>query len=119
MDRNITIIGLVLTPSEKQQFSMSFRTVPGTIMVVWILGAKSSASSVSPLGDCLFFVHFADVEAVVPTAPSTGLVGSHLGIQFGASHCTADMDQSQGRAEERIEGKHLRSCKERWKEFFV
>lgn len=38
--------------------------------------------TVCPLGDCLFFMHFADQEAVVLPAPSTGLVGSHLGLLF-------------------------------------
>lgn len=35
------------------------------------------------LGDCLFLMHLADIEAVVvPTAPSTGLVGSHPHLLF-------------------------------------
>lgn len=116
MDRNITVIGLVLTPSENQQFSMSFRTIPGTIMVVWPLGAKSSASTWR-----------LPVFHALGRYRGSGTYCTQQGwwdlthtdcLQFGACHFREDMDQSQGRAEEKIEGKHLRTCKERWRELF-
>lgn len=72
-------------------------------MVVWNLEAKSRASTVCPLGDCLFFMHFADTETVVPTAPSTRLMGSHLSllcpvwsISFQTSHGSGP-GQSRGK----------------------
>lgn len=102
MDRNISILGLVLTPSENHQFSMSLRTAPGTIKVLWTLGAWSSARTVCPLEDCLFFVHSAGAEAVVLSAPSSGLVASHPGLLFPVwDRIILDKTWIRARAEQR------------------
>lgn len=121
MHRNITIIRSILTPSDHHQFFMSFRTVTGTIKAVWTSGAKSSEKTIfleNAYFSCTFFC-FANKEA-----QSIGLAISQLdllfpvwGISLQRRHCSTR--QSQGRVEERTEGKHLRTCRERQRELFV
>jgi len=69
-------------------------------------------------------VSFANREAVLPVAQSTGLAISQLdllflvlGISLQRRHRSTR--QSWQRTEERMEGQHLRTCREKWRELFV